>query len=319
MRADPVSPLLRLARRLVPPRGRAADAGSGAATDPATDPGARPAADPGDRSMEAGPPGEMLVLRALCHELRPPVTMLGSLLRALDREDGADDGDDVGRETGHRRAATAGPGRSGPVHRPGDGPEAGTGPDPRAGDDRRALARLAVAHTRHLDELLRHAAAIVEGLSEPPDDTTTAALGRIVPAVAATVPDGRLSVRVSASAARTRVHPRHTRQILTNLLGNAVRHGPADGRITLHARTRGRSLLLIVCDEGSPTPELARALRRDAPPAGMHGLGLWLVRQLAQRHGGRAFARRTVPAGVAVGVLLPRPGGLSRRGHRLAR
>ncbi|MDR7276832.1 sensor histidine kinase [Catenuloplanes atrovinosus] len=244
--------LWRLAKRLVPGRAR---------------PGAVTA-------------GEMLVLRTLCHELRPPVSTLGSLLRALDRE---------------------------------------TDPPARGADDSHALARLAAAHTRHLEELLRHAADIAEGLSRAPDDAATVPLGRLLPELAATVPDGRLDLRVGAAAARWPVHPRHTRQILMNLLANAVRHGPADGRITLLARTGARSLRLMVCDEGEVTAELTAALRRDAAPAGMHGLGLWLVRQLARRHGGSVHARPVVPSGVAVCVLLPRRPGLSRRGQRLAR
>ncbi|WP_306828387.1 sensor histidine kinase [Catenuloplanes nepalensis] len=218
------------------------------------------------------PGGETLMLRALCHELRPPVSTLGSLLRTLDREATSSE-------------ATA----------------------------------LAAAHTRHLDELLRHAAAIAEGLSAAPGDAAPATLAQVLPAVAATVPDGRLTVRVSAAAARCPVPARHTRQILINLLGNAVRHGPADGRVTVRARTHGRFLLLMVCDEGEPTAALAEALRPGAAPAGMHGLGLWLVRQLAQRHGGRVFARPLVPSGAAVGVVLPVRAGLTRRGHRLAR
>ena len=255
---------------------------------------------------EPGPtPTEMLVLRTLCHELRPPVSTLGSLLRALDRESAVPPGPAVHPGPG----TPSGPGtRAGPA----DG-------QPDAGDDRQALARLAAAHTRHLEDLLRHAAAIAEGLSGSADDTPPVALAEVLPTATAVVPAGRLEVRVDEDAGRWPVHPRHTRQILINLLGNALRHGPPGGQITVLARTRGRSLLLIVRDEGSMTAELAHALRRDAAPAGMHGLGLWLVRQLAQRHGGSVTARPAVPSGVAVCVSLPRRAGLSRRGHRLAR
>jgi two-component system, OmpR family, sensor kinase len=216
----------------------------------------------GPRRTDPPLSGEMLVLRTLCHELRPPVSTLGALLRALD---------------------------------------AGAGPDTDG------LARLAVAHTRHLDELLRQAAGLADGLrDEADDDADAAALSAILPEVTATVPPGRLELRVSDAAADCLVHARRTRQILINLLGNAVRHGPRDGRITLLARARGTSLLLTVHDEGAMTAELDHALRRGTAPAGMHGLGLWLVRQLVRHDGGSVHARPVSPGGVAVCARLPR-------------
>jgi signal transduction histidine kinase len=197
----------------------------------------------------------LTTLRSVCHELRPPVATLGSLVRELE----------------HQQC---------PVRR----------------DE---LARLATEHAVHIEALLTQAAATAYDLDPPPDHALP--LHRILPAVATTVPSGRLTVSATPAAMAWPVAPRQTRQILINLLGNAVRHGPASGRIRLQARTRRRRLLLTVADEGSPTRDLRAALRRAAPPEDSKGLGLWVVRHL----GGSVHARRR-HHGLAVEVTLPR-------------
>jgi signal transduction histidine kinase len=203
-----------------------------------------------------GPGDELLMLRAVCHELRPPVNTIGSLMRALN---------------------------SAPVR------------------DRAAVTRLAAEHATHAEAVLRQAAAA----AHDPADAALVPLHRLVPAVAATVPPHRLAVHVEPAAADVEVHPQHVRQILINLLGNAVRHGPAGGRVRLHARTAGRRLHLSVQDEGAPSPDLDVALRRRTPPRDTKGLGLWVVRHLVAAEHGTLRARRRA-RGLTVEVTLPR-------------
>jgi signal transduction histidine kinase len=206
------------------------------------------------------PDPALLLLRSVCHELRPPVAILTSLMRALEAQP--------------------------------------------SGDRREQLARLAAEHASHAQAVLQQAAAAAQGLPDPADRPVP--LHRILPAVAATVPATRLAVSVSAAAGRCPVHPRQARQILINLLANAVRHSPPGGAIRLRGQVRGRRLRLTVADEGGPTPDLAWALRRRTPPAGTKGLGLWVVRQIAATHGGSVRARGLSPCGLAVEVTLPR-------------
>jgi two-component system OmpR family sensor kinase len=80
---------------------------------------------------------------------------------------------------------------------------------------------------------------------------------------------------------------------LRNLVENALRHGPADGAVTITVATGMRYARLAVSDTGAGlTPaEAERAFARfwrgsGAAPGGS-GLGLAIVRSTAERHGGR--------------------------------
>ena len=200
----------------------------------------------------------LLALRAVCHELRPPMATLTSLVRAIE-----DQPSEV------RRAE---------------------------------FARLAVEHATHALSVLNQAAAVARGLTDRPDQPVP--LESLLPAVAATVPAERLSMRASSGAIRWLVHPQHTRQILINLLGNAAQHSA--GAIRLTARLHGRRLRLGVADQGGPSPELLTALTRQSPPPDDRGLGLWVTRQLTRARGGTLRAQALRPTGLLMEVMLPR-------------
>jgi signal transduction histidine kinase len=90
------------------------------------------------------------------------------------------------------------------------------------------------------------------------------------------------------------VDPDALRQILLNLLDNAVKYGAAGQRITLTARLRSGELHLWVDDEGPGVPpeerpqvwEPYRRFRRGSTAGGC-GIGLSVVRDLVRLHGGR--------------------------------
>jgi len=79
---------------------------------------------------------------------------------------------------------------------------------------------------------------------------------------------------------------------LRNLLENARRHGGDD--VSISAQRTPKAALLRVCDRGPGVPEALRqrifeAFYRvpgHAEKAGGVGLGLSLVKQIAERHGG---------------------------------
>jgi two-component system, OmpR family, sensor kinase len=98
-------------------------------------------------------------------------------------------------------------------------------------------------------------------------------------------------------------------QALGNLVDNALRHG--SGAIALRARRAGAAVELEVADEGAgPPPELrARAFERfargdEARTRGGAGLGLAIVRAIAEAHGGVA----ELAEGSRVVVRLPSQG-----------
>ncbi|MGW2211913.1 sensor histidine kinase [Streptomyces sp. NPDC001781] len=99
------------------------------------------------------------------------------------------------------------------------------------------------------------------------------------------VPDG-LSVRAD---------PVRLRQILGNLLSNAIRHTPPAGRVTLSARRVAGAVAIEVKDTGSGICEedlpqvfdrFWRAEQSRSRRTGGSGLGLSIVRQLVRAHDG---------------------------------
>jgi two-component system, OmpR family, sensor kinase len=108
-------------------------------------------------------------------------------------------------------------------------------------------------------------------------------------------------------------------QALGNLVDNALRHGA--GAVTLGARHAGAFVELTVADEGpGPPPELrARAFERfargdQARTRGGAGLGLAIVRAIAQAHGGAV----ELAQGSRVVVRLPSQGDPSSRPYGAA-
>ena len=108
--------------------------------------------------------------------------------------------------------------------------------------------------------------------------------------------------------------PTAVRQILRNLVENAVRH-TRDGRVTISVRrTDPGGVELVVRDAGSgiPPEHLPRIFERfyRVDPArsrqeGGTGLGLAIVKHLVEAHGGQVTAESTVGAGTTVRVVLP--------------
>ncbi len=105
-------------------------------------------------------------------------------------------------------------------------------------------------------------------------------------------------------------------QVVANLLDNAVRHSPADGRVWLSAHAAKAGVTTIeVADEGPgiPADEAERVFERfhrvDAARAardGGTGLGLAIARWIVDAHGGTISVRGREPSGCRVVVELPR-------------
>ncbi|MEV4120254.1 HAMP domain-containing sensor histidine kinase [Micromonospora sp. NPDC049645] len=171
--------------------------------------------------------------------------------------------------------------------------------------DRRAIIELARDQAVHLQGLLRDATAGTGVLTPAARPEPTIALAGILREAAALVPVGRRRARATRRAASWPVPAGRTRQVLVNLVENALRHGPPDGQVGLYATLRGVDLSILVTDEGRVDDALLVALRRSTPAVGMSGLGLWIARQLVTADGGALRAHRLRPRGVALEVLLP--------------
>jgi signal transduction histidine kinase len=108
--------------------------------------------------------------------------------------------------------------------------------------------------------------------------------------------------------------PVRIRQVLVNLITNAQRHTPADGRIGITARTDAEAILIEVHNTGSDLTDeqITRVFDRfyRADPArqrttGGAGLGLAIVKHLVEAQGGRVWAARG--EGVTFGFSLCLP------------
>ncbi|GGZ13229.1 sensor histidine kinase [Streptomyces poonensis] len=119
--------------------------------------------------------------------------------------------------------------------------------------------------------------------------------------------------------------PDRLRQVVGNLVGNALRATAAGGTVTLALRPRGELAVVEVRDTGKgisaeDLPHLFdRFWRADASrgrATGGSGLGLSIARQIVTDHRGTIEVRSTVGAGTAFTVVLPTApdGGMSGAG-----
>ena len=104
--------------------------------------------------------------------------------------------------------------------------------------------------------------------------------------------------------------PDRLAQVLTNLLENAVRYTPAGGWVGVSVRALPGGAELSVEDSGPGLSGEAqgrvfeRFYRADAGRSGS-GLGLAVVRSLAEAHGGRVAANNAPGGGAVLEVWLP--------------
>ncbi len=112
---------------------------------------------------------------------------------------------------------------------------------------------------------------------------------------------------------------RRLRQVLSNVLDNALRHGDPESPISVSASDAGEEgeVVVAVHNEGAPIPAEARErifepFRRAGSPeadeqAGQGtGLGLYIARRMAEAHGGSIDVESSREEGTTFTVRLPR-------------
>ena len=119
-------------------------------------------------------------------------------------------------------------------------------------------------------------------------------------------------VRSESAGVRATVDRDRVRQAMENLIDNALRHTGRGGEIVLRAERGRDALTLEVIDSGTGFPPglLDRVFEPFARVDGRGndegaGLGLAIVRAVAEAHGGAAFAENADTGGAAVRIELP--------------
>ncbi|HEX4305087.1 MAG TPA: HAMP domain-containing sensor histidine kinase [Solirubrobacterales bacterium] len=172
----------------------------------------------------------------------------------------------------------------------------------------------------HLGELLdetRHLSRLVEDLGTLAHAEAgalelrkeTVDLGDLVRDVAASLPRP-VTVVAPPDLPTVEADPVRIRQVLLNLLANAIRHTPAEGTVAVEVEALPQRILLRVRDSGSGiAPEdLPRIFERfqKGSDSGGSGLGLAIARKLVLAHGGDIGIESTPGKGTEVTVTLPR-------------
>lgn len=109
------------------------------------------------------------------------------------------------------------------------------------------------------------------------------------------------------------VDPRALRQVVVNLLDNALKYGPAEQTVRVGLERDGAAARLTVADEG---PGIAGADRRrlfepfvrlpaSGGTSGGSGIGLSVVRSIVREHGGEVWVDDAPGRGARFCVLLP--------------
>ncbi|HET9821344.1 MAG TPA: sensor histidine kinase [Burkholderiaceae bacterium] len=156
-------------------------------------------------------------------------------------------------------------------------------------------------------EQLRHA-------GDPPVNDWSAVVREVALDVAPLAAQRRLDLDVILQPAQVRGHAWALREMLRNLLHNAIRHSPEGGRLMLRLDTDARTAALTVSDSG---PGLGEDLRRSlfqpfatGDPSVGAGLGLAICREIVDSLAGQIeLANREAGgrvAGLDVVVRLPR-------------
>jgi two-component system OmpR family sensor kinase len=121
-----------------------------------------------------------------------------------------------------------------------------------------------------------------------------------------------VSLRISGTNVRAKVDADRVRQAVENLVDNGIRHAGRGGFVEVRADRDGDRLRIVVTDSGPgfDGDVLDRAFEPFARADGGResdgaGLGLTIVRAVAEAHGGSATARNLEGGGAAVSLDLP--------------
>ena len=127
-------------------------------------------------------------------------------------------------------------------------------------------------------------------------------------------PNIQLTIKAPRKAPQVAADPDKARQVLTNLVDNAVKYSPDGGKVTVEVAVAGSQLRYTVRDEGLGVPPaehrriFEKFYRLDpnlTRGVGGTGLGLYISRELLERMGGRIWVESSGSGGSTFVAELP--------------
>lgn len=194
--------------------------------------------------------------------------------------------------------------------------------DPDAGAERlRGVCEELLANGRdqeRLIEALLTLASSERGLERHERVDIGGLAGRVLERPPAELERYQLTLETKIEPAITAGDPALIERLISNLLDNAVRHNVAGGSVEISTRQQDDRALLRVENSGQMiAPEeietMFEPFRRLGPArtghdSGQHGLGLSIVRAVAEAHHAEVDARPRAGGGLSITVAFPAPG-----------
>ncbi len=173
------------------------------------------------------------------------------------------------------------------------------------GPARLELCQLAIAACRGIQRVVIDAAMTSVRLERV---DIGALVGQAVSA--ATLVGARAQTEIAADLPLLAADPVRLRQALDNLVANALTHGGPDATLTVTVSRRATSILVSIADTGPGVPLADQqrifetGVRLDSRRPGS-GLGLAVVRAIAEAHGGELTMTSTPGEGATFTIALP--------------
>lgn len=122
-----------------------------------------------------------------------------------------------------------------------------------------------------------------------------------------------LTANIASGLKPLRADPIRIRQMLDNLIGNAIKYTPDHGRVSLDVSMHENQIIFKVADSGPGIPQeeqsriFEKFYRASNAPEGLQGsgLGLAIVKSIVDSHQGRVWVESTAGKGSSFFVLLP--------------
>jgi signal transduction histidine kinase len=147
------------------------------------------------------------------------------------------------------------------------------------------------------------------GQEEPVDIAALA--GDCITDMWARAEEVQIEIRDDLEPAWTSGHPGLLERLIANLIDNGIHHNVPGGYLQVQTRTDGDTIELVVANGGAPldpkrVQELIEPFRRLDRSVRGFGLGLSIVRSIAEAHHGTATLLAPASGGLEVRVTLPR-------------